>query len=100
MPRRKKNKSEAIRQAVAQFPEAGPTAIAKHLKGKGISVSVPMVSNVKSRMGRPATEQQREPAKSGTISLPALLGARRLIEEAGSVEAAQAALDAVVSLSA
>jgi len=43
------NKSEAIRHAINNNPEAGPTAIANMLREQGIEVSPRFVANVKWR---------------------------------------------------
>jgi hypothetical protein len=53
------NKSEAIRHAINNNPEAGPTAIANMLRDEGIDVSPRFVANVKWRFrgGGKATTQ-------------------------------------------
>jgi hypothetical protein len=61
--RAKVNKSEAVREALKQYPEKGPTEIAAMLAEKGIKVSAQLVSTIKSKAkGAKPGKRGRKPA--------------------------------------
>jgi len=98
-------KSEAIRTYLAANPDAGPTAVVAALKEQGVKVTVGLVSNLKFRLANPAGKRGRPAAgrrafKNGhaEITTDQLLAAKRMADELGGVEAARAALDALVAL--
>jgi hypothetical protein len=107
------NKSQAIREYLANNPNAPPKDVAEALRAQGIRVSSQLVSNVKTmrgtrgrRAGRPAAAgrgagrrgARRGRAGADSISVQNLLDAKRVIEQVGSVEAVRKALDALESL--
>jgi hypothetical protein len=108
MARRKQNKSELIRQALADLgPEARNRDVITLLRAKRVKVSAQMVSTVRSRASGTAAAKGRRPKRKGrrgrrvaaeSVSLPALLEARKLVNEAGSVEAAREALATLARL--
>jgi hypothetical protein len=105
MARKKKNKSEAIRAALAKLgSEARNRDVIAHLGAKKITVSAQMVSTVRARtIGKPSSGARR-PGRPGRkpaaerISIGALLTAKQLVGEAGSVEAAKQTLAALGKL--
>lgn len=102
--------SQAIRDYCAANPEAGPKDVAAALVAQGyVKVTPTYVSTIKSldkakgkkpagKPGRPKSVSSE--AKSGTLSLDALLQAKKLAEQLGGVANAQAALDALAKLGA
>ena len=120
------NKSQAIRDYKSANPNAGPTEIAAGLAEQGLTVTTALVSNVlttskkkvKKRLGRPpktttadaATPKRKgRPKKKGgrpsmassngaEPNLDALIAAKKLVDEMGSVSQAKAALDALAKL--
>ena len=106
------NKSQAIRDYMAENPSATPTDVVNGLGATGITVTTALVSNVKTNMkgkkkkrGRPGRKPGRKPgrpagtaAKSSDVSFAALMAAKRLTDEMGSVEQAKAALEALAKL--
>jgi hypothetical protein len=107
MARSKTTKSELIRQTITELgADARNRDVIEKLAGDKVTVSAQMVSTVRARMnsgsssakgpGRPG-----RPARQGasqSISLSALLNAKKLVAEAGSVEAARQTLDALAQL--
>jgi hypothetical protein len=105
--RRRGNKSAAIREYLKDNPTAGPSQVVAAMAEKNMKVTPTLVSNVKSRMlngTAPAAKTGRRgrPAKraNGEASFPMslLLEAKRLAEQAGSVDAAREALNAISKL--
>ncbi len=107
MARRKKSKSDAIRAALTDLgAEARNRDIIAHLAAKKVKVSAQMVSTVRARANgavgssngaRRPGRTGRKPANGG-VSLAALLTAKQLVSEAGSVEAAKQMLDTLAKL--
>lgn len=103
---RRGNKSAMIRDYFAEHPEAGPTEVVAAFKEKKIRVTPTLVSNVKARMqagsgGKTAGRRGPRGRRAGSelnLPLSLLLEAKRLAEQAGSVEAARDALDALSQL--
>jgi hypothetical protein len=102
MAKRKINKSKKIREAFAELGDVGPKAVVEHLAAKKIKVSYPLVAAAKQRLKGGATKPKgkpgRKPKANGHISLAALLTAKSLVNEAGSVEAAKKTLAALSQL--
>ena len=102
MAKRKVNKSQKIRDYLAEHPDAGPTEVARALKRYG--VSAPLVSAIKAR-GKPARRKKRKAkatrrtvrgrrARSGATNQAApIIAAAELIRACGGVAEAKAALD-------
>ena len=107
MARRKQSKSDAIRAALTELgAEARNRDLIAHLAAKKVKVSAQMVSTVRARAnGKLATANGarrpgrpgRKPA-NGSVSLAALLSAKQLVSDAGSVDAAKQTLDALSQL--
>jgi len=98
-------KSEAIRTYLAANPDAGPTAVVAALKEQGVKVTVGLAANIKHRLSKPKSQRaRRSTGKRGStngsaeISLDQLLAAKQMVDSLGGVEAARAALDALVAL--
>lgn len=105
MARPKKSKSDHIRTALADLgPAARNRDVIEKLAGEGVTVSAQMVSTVRARANgsmAAARQQLGRPRKSpvnGTVSLAALLSAKQLVADSGSVEAAKEALGALALL--
>lgn len=97
--KRSVNKSDAIREHVEKHPDDGPSAIADALGKQGIKVTAAFVSTVRSndkRKSGPKNGRRGRKPKGGDLdssTLQALVGAKKLVDAAGSVAAAKAALD-------
>ena len=92
-------KSQAVRDYLAANKKAkGPEVVAA-LAEKGIKVSLPMVYNLKARK-RMGKRRRKAEAKGQAIgfSLDHLLAAKKLVDQVGSVERAQAAVAALAKL--
>jgi hypothetical protein len=106
MARLKTSKSDLIRKTLGELgPEARNRDVIEKLAGDKITVSAQMVSTVRARMGG-ATKAAgvRRPGRPGrrpapeSVSLSALINAKRLVAETGSLEAARQTLDALAQL--
>ena len=98
MAKRKVNKAQLIKDALAANPKATPIEIAKSLKKHGITANY--VSNIKftkkKKRGRPPAKKSA--TTSDKISLGALVKAKKLADELGGVDKAKSLLDAVAKL--
>jgi hypothetical protein len=96
MAKRKINKSQKVRDYLAEHPDAGPTAVAHALKR--YSVSAALVSSIKgkSRTGR----RKKRKATRGSVRrrVEPVVAAARLIRVCGGIDEAKAALDAAVRI--
>ena len=101
------NKSQAIRDILAEMGgKPRPKDVIATLKGKGIDASPALVTNVISRgglrrRGRKARRGISRPARSmpsDSFSMSALLEAKKLVTQVGSVSDAKRALDALSRL--
>jgi len=107
------NKSQAIRDFLAANPDAAPKDVEVALAKEGIKVSSALICTVKSKVkakGKPkkaATKKKTaakkkvattKPPASDEISLSALLGAKKLAQQLGGVEAAKKAINALGQL--
>jgi hypothetical protein len=107
MARPKTSKSDLIRQTLADLgPEARNRDVIEKLAADKVTVSAQMVSTVRARMSGPGASKAaaklpgrpgRRPAPQ-SVSLAALLNAKKLVTETGSVEAARQTLDALAQL--
>ena len=82
--------------------DASPSAVVAALKAKNIKVSPAAVSNVKAyaRQGANGRKAGGKPAKGkgDLLSLADLQAAKRLVDQLGSVEAAQSAVGVLAKL--
>ena len=99
------NKSQAIRDMLRQQPSASPLAVSESLAKQGVKVSPGFVSTVKSKSGakkkrRRVKKKVGRPARPAgdTISMSALVQAKRLADQLGGVDKAQDALSALSKL--
>ena len=99
------NKSQAIRDFMAANPDAAPKDVEAALGKKGIKVSSGLVctvrANAKDKPKKAAVKKKvaaKKPPASDEISLGALLGAKKLAQQLGGVEAAKKAIDALARL--
>ena len=97
-------KSQAIRDYLAANTDAGPTAVVAALKEQGLSVSTPMVSTIKAKMGLGKKRRRRRVARAaasvngaGRLSVDDLLRAKKLVDEIGA-ERAKEAIEALAKL--
>jgi hypothetical protein len=103
-PAEKVNKSQAIRDFAEANPTVGPTDTAAALTEQGLDVSPAMVSQVKSKMKQKRRGRRRKKAAAPTqpagetFELSTLVKAKKLAEQMGSIDKAQAALAALVKL--
>ena len=107
MARKKTSKSDHIRKALEELgPAARNRDIIEKLAGEKITVSAQMVSTVRARAGsksasRNGAKKPGRPRKSvgnGSVSLAALLTAKQLVADSGSLEAAKATLQVLGQL--
>lgn len=91
------NKSLAIRQYKADFPEAMPKEIAEALSRKGFDVSAQYVSTILSNERRANGRTGRSPA-AGQFTLPDLHLAKQLVLSTGGVKEAHLAVDCYAKL--
>jgi len=104
MAKKKVNKTQLIKDALAKNPKASPSEIAEGLKNHGISAQY--VSTVKSSLKakKPTKTAKKKVAKktvakkSDKVSLGDLVKASRLAEELGGVDKAQEMLNALAKL--
>lgn len=105
--RRKRNLSAMIRDYFGEHPDAGPTEVVNAFAERKIKVSPTLVSNVRARMA--AKESGVKPAGRGpgrprkypageSVSITALMAAKRMAAELGSIDAAKQALDTLARL--
>ena len=95
--KKKVNKTQAIKDALARSPSGSPSEIAAQLAESGIKVSAAYVSTVKSdakRKGGKAKKSKRGPTDD-LVSLPNLLEAKKFAEKIGGVQEARTLLDAL-----
>lgn len=107
------NKSALIREYFAANPNAGPTEVVNALGEKNVKVTPTLVSNVKSRMqngGSAGAKRGRKPGRRGpgrpprasaveaSFPMSLLVEAKRLADQAGSIDAARQAIDALSKL--
>lgn len=94
--KRKVNKSEKIRQALAAHPDAGPTEIAKMLAAQKVKVSVQQVSTVKNKAksgGSKSAKRGRPKAKAPQALHGALDSAFEFVEKVGGLVHAESLID-------
>ena len=96
------NKSQKVRDYLAEHPDAGPTAVAKALKRHGVSVALVSAIKGKSKIGRrkrrkakaaKRSARSRKFATAGTSAVEPVVAAARLIRDCGGVAEARAALN-------
>jgi hypothetical protein len=101
MARKKKNKSQLIRDYKAKHPSARPIEIIKALKAHKISAA--LVGNVlhraKHAKGKKGRRKMPKASHNGAaVSLESLLAAKKLVEQLGGVEHAKSALSVLEKL--
>jgi hypothetical protein len=96
------NKSQAIRDMIAQHPEAKTPEIVALLAGKGIHVQPHLVYLVRSKSRRKKARRRRQQAvavsRAAGVGDPVklILRVRELADRAGGIKALQRLLDALV----
>jgi hypothetical protein len=100
--RKKKNKSQLIRDYAEQHPDAKPAAIVEALKSHKVGYA--LVSNVLHRArhghGKKRRGKRAAASRNGAgLNLEALLAAKQLAERVGGLEVAKAPLHALEKLS-
>lgn len=94
------NKTQLIKEALAQTPNASPIEIAESLKNSGVTPQY--VSTVKFNMKKKANKKTgKNPVKKAEpkFTLSELVKASKLAEELGGVDKAQELLNAISKLS-
>ena len=106
MARRKRNKSEAIRNYLSGDPKATPSVIIEALAKKGVKVSPALVSAVKYKKVKPANGRRKKRGRSvgasangQRVDFDNLVAAKNLADKMGGVEKARQALDMLAKLS-
>jgi hypothetical protein len=94
------NKSEEIRTFLRENQGAATGDVVTALAARGIEVSAGLVSNIKytsskKKPGRRKKGGPGRPPAQESVSISALLGAKKLVNEVGSVDAARKALDSL-----
>ncbi|RIK85529.1 MAG: hypothetical protein DCC67_03800 [Planctomycetota bacterium] len=111
---RSDSKSGAVRAYLKRKPHAGPTAISRALKKRGIDISPAHVSNVKTALKKAglieggdapaATNGRKRRGRGGkarggdVVSLANLIEARQFVESVGGVEKANELISALAKL--
>ncbi len=108
-PKRKLNRSQAIRDYLAANPGASPRAIKSALKAKGIVVTTSLVGAIKYRRhapGRPEGRRRGRPvgrpsaaAKNDHLRVEDLLAAKAFVDRVGGMAAARSAIEVLAQLS-
>jgi hypothetical protein len=104
MAKRKINKSEKVRDYLAEHPDAGPTDVANALKRYGISVALVSAIKSKGKTGGPKRRKAkamkrrslrgRKAPRRRTGRVEPVVAAAELIRACGGVDEAKVALDA------
>ena len=94
--RRGVNKSQAIRDYMKDNPDDGPKAVCEALAKRGIKVTPPQVSNVKSTSAKRGgvkilrrTRGGGRGAVNGQVSVAALMEASAFVEKVGGIQVAK-----------
>ncbi len=99
MAKKKFNKTQLIKQALSDTPEAKPTEIAAALEKYGITATY--VSNIKASMNaKPKKPGRPKGSASKSVGRPAIAtdslnAAIKFIEQSGGLKAAKAAMDQI-----
>lgn len=105
-----KNKTQAIKAALAASPNRSPKEIAAELNQQGVDASPGYVSTIKSKLKLKAGSGRRTKKSSGkaattaaetdNVSLATLVQAKKLADQLGGVEQARKMLTALSKLNA
>jgi hypothetical protein len=92
-------KSQAIRDYFKANPKAKASEVVSALAEKGIKVSTPMVYTLKARnsMGK-RRKQARSSGQTIGLSITSLLAAKKFVDQAGGIDQAREAIDALAKL--
>jgi hypothetical protein len=99
--------SSVIRDYLTTHPEAGPKEVITALAEQNVEVSATLVSNVKRRMQEKAMGIKSIPGRkpgrprqihNGNLTFAQLSEAKRFADQMGSLEAAQRALESLLTL--
>jgi hypothetical protein len=92
-------KSQAIRDYFKHNPKAKAPEVVAALAEKGIKVSTPMVYTLKARntMGK-KRKQARSAGAEISLSISRLIAAKKFADQAGGIDQAREALDALAKL--
>lgn len=94
-------KSQAIRDYLNANKKAKASEVVAALAEKGIKVSAPMVYNLKARKNmrkRVRRAKLGNEIGNGMVAITNLLAAKKLVDQAGGMAEARAALDALAKL--
>ena len=100
MAKRKINKTQIVKKALANDSKASPKEISKKLAKKGITVSPNYVSNIKTTSKKKTKKKGRPKKVAATdkISLASLVEVKKLANRLGGIDKAQEALNALAKL--
>jgi hypothetical protein len=97
MARGKINKSAKIRETFESMGhDARPKDVIAELAKRRIKVTPAAVSNIKAKLGNGSTNGHK--SASDTVSIAALVSAKKFIDQMGGLEKAQVALSAIAKL--
>lgn len=97
MAKKKVNKADAIRQALATHPDKKPMELADILKKQGVPVTPAYISMTKSKLGK-SPKAKAAPVNGQVSAFEDLKKAKQLATELGGISNARAALDALAEL--
>jgi hypothetical protein len=94
------NKSQAIRDSLANDPNASPKELSAKLSAAGIKVSPTFVSMIKFKMKakRKAGKKNRSNQAEGLVTANDLLEAKKLADRVGGIEKAESLLGTLKKL--
>ena len=105
--KKKRSKSQAVREFLAANPEIGPKAASDALSARGINVLPTHISNIKFSMKKqgpaPATPAAAPAAQAASddadqVSVSALFAAKELVQKLGGLEQARQAISTLAQL--
>ena len=89
-------KSDSVREYKAANPEASAPQIKEALKKEKIDVSLPLIYQILSKQAKPGRQNRNGET---SISVSALLEAKKAVAEIGSIEEMRKALNLLAKLS-
>ena len=99
------NRSQMVRDYLAQNPGASPSGIQEALKAKGVGISISLANAVKYAKKRPGKRvatsvgTPRRFETSGFLRAEDLVEAKKFVDRVGGTSAARKALDLLAQLS-
>ena len=98
-------RTQAVREYLAENPQASPKAVVEGLKAKGVKVKVTLVNSIKykkpAKAGRrraPALRVAARKARSAGVTIEQLIEVKRLADSLGGADQVRQALEALTQL--